>query len=81
MASKFADDSNNNACAQTIMESFGNVLEAGERIVFTVKLNERLQQSLHHAAMYKKTREQLEQHKKKGIIVEIHCKLENAWSA
>ena len=60
------------------MESFGNVLEAGERIVFTVKLNERLQQSVCDAAIHKTTREQLEQHNKKGIIVGFHCKLENA---
>ncbi len=63
------------------MESFGNVLEAGERIVFTVKLNERLQQSVCDAAIHKKTREQLEQRKKKDIIVGFHCKLENSWSA
>ena len=63
------------------MESFGNVLEAGEGIVFTVKLNERLQQSVCDAAIHKSIREQLEQHKKKGIIVGFHCKLENASSA
>ncbi len=63
------------------MESFGDVLEASEGIVFTVKLNERLQQSVCDAAIHKTTRELLEQHKKMGIIVGFHCKLENAWSA